>query len=117
MDVPSVFLVHTHTGNHFETVAVLSAENPNSQQSLPHGCVQSSFPDTASQCNVISASFHANTSDPKGSACSEFKVLPHLCDEGLTSPSVGLGGMHNDLLLPSNSCLSLATIECEEKWF
>ena len=114
MDVPSVFLVHTHTGNHFETVAVLSAENPNSQQSLPHGCVQSSFPDTASQCNVISASFHANTSDPKGSACSEFKVLPHLCDEGLTSPSVGLGGMHNDLLLPSNSCLSLATIECEE---
>ena len=114
VDVPSVFLVHTHAGNHFETVAVLSAEIPTSQQILPHGCVQTSFPDTASQCNLISASIDANTCAPKCSACSECDVLPHLCNEGLKSSSLGLGGIHNDRLLPGNNFLSGAKIDCEK---
>ena len=114
MDVSSVFLVHTHAGNHFETVAVLSVEIPTSQQILPHGCVQSSFPDKASQCNLISSSFHANTCAPKCSAYSEFNALTHLCNEGINSSSIRLGGIHNDLLLPGNNFLGGAKIGCEK---
>ena len=114
MDVSSVLLVHTHAGNHFETVAVLSAEIPISQQILPDGCLQSSLREATLQTNLFSTSFQRNTCSSKCTACSEVKVLPHLSDEGLTSSSVGFGGMHNDLLLPGNNSFSVAKFDCEK---
>ena len=114
MDVSSVFLVHTHAGNHFETVAVLSAEIPISQQILPDGCLQSSLRETTLQTNLVSTTIQKNTCSSKCTACSEVKVLPLLSDEGLTSSSVGFGGMHNDLLLPGNNSFSGAKFDCEK---